>query len=112
MLQKSFIGNVLLQVLGVGAYFVLVAILYWSGLTDAGAVAIILGLLFLFKTVVHSGTISIGHLSLSDSGFQIAFLVEVKTAQMGVALAVGEWEKAGAGGAESEVNDVHVCSLL
>jgi Na+/proline symporter len=62
MLQKSFIGRVLLQVLGVGAYFALIAILYWRRMTDAGAVAIILGLLFLFKTVVDSGAISIAHL--------------------------------------------------
>ena len=41
--------------MGVGAYFALVVILYWRGLTDAGAVAILLGLLFLFKTVVDSG---------------------------------------------------------
>jgi hypothetical protein len=66
MLQRSVIGKVLLQLLGVGAYFALVVILYWRGLTDAGAVAIILGLLFLFKSVVDSGAISIGHLSPSD----------------------------------------------
>jgi Na+/proline symporter len=71
MLQRSVIGKVLLQLLGVGAYFALVVILYWRGLTDAGAVAIILGLLFLFKSVVDSGTISIGHLSPSDPEFQI-----------------------------------------
>jgi Na+/proline symporter len=71
MLQRSVIGKVLLQLLGVGAYFALVVILYWRGLTDAGAVAIILGLLFLFKSVVDSGAISIGHLSPSDSEFQI-----------------------------------------
>jgi hypothetical protein len=73
MLQRLVIGKVLLQLLGVGAYFVLVVILYWRGLTDAGAVAvaIILGLLFLFKTVVASGAISIGHLSPSDPAFQI-----------------------------------------
>jgi hypothetical protein len=66
MLQKSLIGKALLQMLGVGAYFGFVAILYSWWLTDAGAVAIILGLLFLFKTVVESGAISIAHLSLSD----------------------------------------------
>jgi Na+/proline symporter len=71
MLQRSVIGKVLLQLLGVGAYFALVVILYWRGLTDAGAVAIILGLLFLFKSVVNSGAISIGHLSSSDPEFQI-----------------------------------------
>jgi Na+/proline symporter len=66
MLQKSFIGRVLLQVLGIGAYFVLVAILYWRRLTDVGAVAVIIGLLFFFKTMVDSGAISIAHLSPSD----------------------------------------------
>jgi Na+/proline symporter len=66
MLEKSHIGRVLFQLLGVGAYFALVVILYWRGLTDAGAVAIILGLLFLFKTVVDSGGISLAHLSSSD----------------------------------------------
>ena len=59
MLAKSVIGRVLLQLPGVGAYFALVVILYWRGLTDAGAVAILLGLLFLFKTVVDSGVISL-----------------------------------------------------
>jgi Na+/proline symporter len=71
MPQKSLIGKVLLRVVGVGAYFALVAILYWRRLTDAGAVAIILGLLFLFKSVVNSGAISIGHLSLSDPEFKV-----------------------------------------
>jgi hypothetical protein len=66
MLQKSFIGTVLLQVLGVGAYFALVVTLYWQRLTDLGAVVIILGLVFLFKTVVDSGAISLAHLSSSD----------------------------------------------
>jgi hypothetical protein len=66
MLKKSLIRKVLLQVLGVGAYFALVAILYWQWLTDAGAVAIIVGLLFFFKTVVDSGAISLAHLSPSD----------------------------------------------
>ena len=66
MLQKSLIRTVLLQVLGVAAYFGLVVILYWRGLTDAGAVVIIIGLLFLFKTVVDSGAISIAHLFPSD----------------------------------------------
>jgi hypothetical protein len=35
MLQWSVIGKVLLQLLGVGAYFALVVILYWRGLTVA-----------------------------------------------------------------------------
>jgi hypothetical protein len=71
MLSKSLVRKVALQVLGVGAYFALVVTLYWWALTDAGAVAIILGLLFLFKSVVDSGSISIGHLSPSDPEFQI-----------------------------------------
>jgi hypothetical protein len=71
MLQKSVIGKLLLQILGVGAYLGLVVILYGRGLTDAGAVAIILGLLFLFKAVVDSGSISISRLSPSDPGFNI-----------------------------------------
>jgi hypothetical protein len=71
MMQKSLIGGVLLQMLGVSAYFGLVVILYWRGLTDAGAVAIILGLLFLFKSVVDSGTISIAHSSPSDPELKI-----------------------------------------
>jgi hypothetical protein len=66
MLQKSSIRKVLLQLFGVGAYFALVVILYWRGLTDAGAAAIILGLLFLFKSVVDSGAISLAHLWPSD----------------------------------------------
>jgi hypothetical protein len=71
VLEGSSIRKVLLQVLSVGAYFGLVVVLYWRGLRDAGAVAIILGLLFLFKTVVDSGTISLSHLSPSDPGFRI-----------------------------------------
>jgi hypothetical protein len=71
MLHKSLIRKVSLQLLGVGAYFALVAVLYWRWQWDAGAVAIILGLLFLFKTVVDSGTISIAHLSPSDPEFNI-----------------------------------------
>jgi hypothetical protein len=71
MLQKSLVGRVLLQVLGVGAYFALVAVLYWQWLTDLGAVAIILGLLFLFKTVVDSRAISLSNLSPTDPEFNI-----------------------------------------
>ena len=78
MLAKSLIGRVLLQLLGVGAYFALVVILYWRGLTDAGAVAILLGLLFLFKTVVDSGVISLAHLSSSDPESNIRFSVALK----------------------------------
>ena len=58
MLPKSLVREVTAQVFGVGAYFGLVVILYWWRLTDAGAVAIILGLLFLFKSVVDSGASS------------------------------------------------------
>jgi hypothetical protein len=71
MVQGSLVKRVLLQILGVAAYFALVYILYWWDLTDLGAVAIILGLLFLFKSVVDSGAISLGHLSPSDPGFNI-----------------------------------------
>jgi hypothetical protein len=71
MLPKSLVREVTAQVFGVGAYFGLVVILYWWRLTDAGAVAIILGLLFLFKSVVDSGAISLKGLSPSDPGFNI-----------------------------------------
>jgi hypothetical protein len=74
MLQESVIAKLVLQVLGVGAYFGLVVILYWWRLTDAGAVAIILGLLFLFKSVVDSGAISLRGFSPSDPGFNIGTL--------------------------------------
>jgi hypothetical protein len=66
MLQKSLIGRVLLQVLGVCGYCAVVVVSYWRGLTDVGAVAIIVALLFLFQTLVSSGTISIAHLFPSD----------------------------------------------
>lgn len=66
MLQKLSIGKVLLQAVGVAVYLALAAILYWSGLWDLGAVAVILGLLFFFKTVVDSGAISLAHLPSSD----------------------------------------------
>jgi hypothetical protein len=69
--QKSLVRNVLLQVLAVGAYFALVVILYWWRLTDVGAVAIIVGLLFLFKSVVDSRAISLKGLSPSDPAFNI-----------------------------------------
>jgi hypothetical protein len=57
---------VLLQLLGIGAHFALIAILYWQRLTDLGAVAIILGLLFLFNSAVDSGAIPLKHLSPAD----------------------------------------------
>jgi len=66
MLPTSLITKVTAQVFGVGVYFALVAVLYWRQLADAGAVAIIVGLLFLFKSAVDSGGISIAHLSPSD----------------------------------------------
>jgi Na+/proline symporter len=66
MLPTSRIIKVTAQVFGVAFYFVLVAVLYWLRLTDAGAAAIIVGLLFLFKTAVDSRAISTAHLSPSD----------------------------------------------
>jgi hypothetical protein len=66
MLPQSLVRKVTAQILGVGAYFALVTILYWTGFANAGAVATILGLLFLFKAVVDSGAISLAHLSPSD----------------------------------------------
>jgi len=91
-LQNSSIGRVVLQVLGVGAYFGLVVILHWWRLTDAGAVAIILGLLFLFKSVVDSGTISIGHLSPSDPEFNIGSpRIELLKALSFLCVGVGVW---------------------
>ena len=71
MLHRSLVGRVLLQMLGVGAYFALVVVLYWRWFTDLGAVAIILGLLFVFKTVVDSGAITLRYLSPSDPGSHI-----------------------------------------
>jgi Na+/proline symporter len=92
MRQKSFIGRVLLQVLGVGAYFALVVILYWRWQTDAGAVAIILGLLFLFKSVVDSGAISLKHLSPSDPEFTIGSPgMELSKALSFLGVGVGAW---------------------
>jgi hypothetical protein len=62
MLPKAVVLKVAAQLLGVGAYLALVVVLYWRGMTDAGAVAIIVGLLFFFKTLANSGAISIAHL--------------------------------------------------
>lgn len=54
--------------------------------------AIILGLLFLFKTVVDSGTISIRHLSPSDSEFQIGSPgMELSKALSFLGVGVGAW---------------------
>jgi hypothetical protein len=92
MLQRSFIGRVLLQVLGVGAYFALVVILYWRWQTDAGAVAIILGLLFFSKTVVDSGAISIAHLSALDPESNIRSpAIELFKALSFLGVGVGAW---------------------
>jgi hypothetical protein len=92
MLQGSLVRKVLLQVLGIAAYFALVAILYWRWLTDAGAVAIIVGLLFLFKTVVDSGAISLGHLSASDPEFKIgAPGMELSKALSFLGVGLGAW---------------------
>jgi hypothetical protein len=86
------VGKVLLQLLGVGAYFALVVILYWRGLPDAGAAAVIVGLLFLFKTVVDSGTISIGHLSPADLQSNIRSpSVELFKAFTFFAVGMGAW---------------------
>ena len=92
MRQKSLIGKVLLQVLGVGAYFALVAILYWQSLTDAGAVAIIVGLLFFFKTVVESGAVSLAHLSPSDPESNIRSpVIELFKALSFFGIGMGAW---------------------
>jgi hypothetical protein len=92
MVHRSLIGRVLLQMLGVCVYFALVVILYWRRLTDAAAVAIILGLLFLFKTVVDSGAISLGHLSASDPEFKIgATGMELSKALSFLGVGLGAW---------------------
>jgi len=90
--QASPICKVLLQVLGVGAYFGLVVILYWQRLTNLGAVAVILGLLFLSKTVVDSGVISIAHLSQEDPEFNIRSpIVELLKALSFFGVGLGAW---------------------
>jgi hypothetical protein len=82
----------MLEELGVGAYLALVVILYWQGLRDAGAVAIILGLLFLFKTVVGSGAISLAHLSPEDPDFNIRSPeIELFKALSYFGVGVGAW---------------------
>jgi hypothetical protein len=92
MLPKSLVRTVTAQMLAVAAYFALIAILYWRWLTDLGAVAIILGLLFPFKAVVDSGAISIGHLSPSDPGFKIgAPEVELFKALSFFGVGMGVW---------------------
>jgi hypothetical protein len=92
MLPKSLVRKVALQLLGVGAYFALVAILYWRRLTDVGAVAIIIGLLFLFKTVVDSGAVSLKGLSPSDPGFNIGSPgLELSKALSFLGVGLGAW---------------------
>jgi hypothetical protein len=92
MPSKSLVLRVTLQVLGVTAYFGLVVLLYWSGLTNAGAVAIVLGLLFLFKSVVDSGSISLSHLSASDPQFEVGSPVtELLKAVSFLCVGVGVW---------------------
>ena len=92
MLPKSLVRKVALQLLGVGAYFALVAILYWWRLTDVGAVAIIIGLLFLFKTVVDSGAVSLKGLSPSDPGFNIGSPgLELSKALSFLGVGLGAW---------------------
>lgn len=59
------------QLLAVMAYFALVVFLYWRQLWDAAAVSVILGLLFLFKSVVDSGALSLAHLSPADPKFDV-----------------------------------------
>src|SRR5580692_1606109 len=92
MLPKSLVRKVALQLLGVGAYFALVAILYWRRLTDVGAVAIIIGLLFIFKTVVDSGAVSLKGLSPSDPGFNIGSPgLELSKALSFLGVGLGAW---------------------
>jgi hypothetical protein len=92
MLHESSIGKALLQVLGVAAYFALIVILYWRGLTNVGAVGIIIGLLFFFKTVVDSGAISLAQLVLSEPEFKIASPgVELSKALSFFGIGMGAW---------------------
>jgi len=66
MLRKSLIRQLLLQLLGVCAYFAVVVVSYWRGLSHVGGVSIIVGLLFSFKTLLSAGSISIAHVFPSD----------------------------------------------
>ena len=88
----STIAKTLLQLIGVSAYFALVVFLYWRWPPDLGAVAVILGLLFLFKSVVDSGAISIAHLSLADAKFDVgpARIELLKTLSF-FAVGLGAW---------------------
>jgi hypothetical protein len=92
MLPKSLVRKVTAQMLGVGAYFGLVVVMYWRGLTDAGAVAVILGLLFLFKSVIDSGSISIRRLPSSDPEFNILSPgMELSKALSFLSVGLGAW---------------------
>jgi hypothetical protein len=92
MLQGSLVKKVLLQVLSAGAYLALVVILYWRWLWDAGAVAIIVGLLFFLKIVVSPGAISIAHLSRSDPESNIRSpTVELLKTLSFLAVGLGAW---------------------
>jgi hypothetical protein len=92
MLQGSLVRRVMLQVVGVAAYFALVVVLYWRGLTDLGAVGVIIGLLFLFKAVVDSRAISIAYLSPADPEFNIgAPGMELSKALSFLGVGLGAW---------------------
>jgi hypothetical protein len=92
MLPQSLVRKVTAQILGVGAYFALVAILYWQWLTNAGAIATILGLLFLFKAVVDSGATSLRHLSPSDPESNIRSpAIELSKALTFFGVGMGAW---------------------
>jgi Na+/proline symporter len=80
--------KVAMQVLGVGIYFGFIATLYWRRLTDAGAVAIIVGLLFFLKALASSGAISIAHLFPWDPK-AVARSPRVELLRTGSFLAVG-----------------------
>ena len=71
MLEKSVIGKVSLQLLGVAGYLALVCGLYSFGLDNVGAVGVVLALLFLLNTVVASGATSIAHLIPWDPKFNV-----------------------------------------
>jgi hypothetical protein len=92
MVPKSLVLKVALQLLGVGSYFALVVVLCWKWLWDVGAVVIIVGLLFLFKTAAESGAISIAHLSPVDPEFNIRSLsIELSKALTFFGVGMGAW---------------------
>lgn len=92
MPRGTLVLSVLLQLIAVGVYFALVVGFYWWGLWDFGAVAVIIGLLFVFKSVVESGAISIAHLSREDPKFDVgpARLELLKTLSF-LAVGIGLW---------------------